>query len=182
MIVLEEIRKAYDLNSVLICPHYSPALFNERSIPDILMETNRRGIVAKGFFDRCDYRLSNSELVVEIPFSESGVGFVCDAKTPELMEKLILQEYGTKISVRINRMQDFDPDEYASSVRSQIQALSREAAKAEAQYVQMQQAQQYQPESAPVQEEKDEESKDPKNAKEKKKDSKDADGGRSGGA
>ena len=45
----EEIRVAYELNSVRICPVYNAALFDVSQIPDLLMETNRRGIVAKGF-------------------------------------------------------------------------------------------------------------------------------------
>ena len=44
----EEIRKVYQLNSVRICPRYDSSLFNESRIPDLLMETNRRGIVANG--------------------------------------------------------------------------------------------------------------------------------------
>ena len=52
----EEIRVAYDLASVRICPIYDAALFDVSQIPDLLMETNRRGIVARGFFDHCEYR------------------------------------------------------------------------------------------------------------------------------
>ena len=63
----EEIRKAYDLNAVRICPRYASEFFGIAQIPDLLMETNRRGIVANGFFNQCDYRLANGELNIEIP-------------------------------------------------------------------------------------------------------------------
>ena len=49
----EEIRQTYELNMVRLCPRFPSACFSIDSIPDILIETNRRGIVAKGFFDHC---------------------------------------------------------------------------------------------------------------------------------
>ena len=66
----EEIRVAYDLNAVRILPRYRADLFGRERIPDLLMETNRRGIVANGFFNRCDYTLSGGTLNIEIPISE----------------------------------------------------------------------------------------------------------------
>ena len=70
-LIEEEIRKAYQLNMVRIRPNYPSAQFDVDCIPDLLMETNRRGIVANGFFNRCDYRFSGGILNVEIPFSDS---------------------------------------------------------------------------------------------------------------
>ena len=63
------IRKAYDLNFVRIFPHYPNATFTEANVPDLLAETNRMGIVANGFFNRCHYRLDGNRLDIEIPFS-----------------------------------------------------------------------------------------------------------------
>ena len=85
----EEIRVAYDLNSVRICPVYNAALFDVSQIPDLLMETNRRGIVAKGFFDRCEYRLTENTLDIDIPFTNAGIELIKSAETPRLMEKLV---------------------------------------------------------------------------------------------
>ena len=85
----EEIRVAYDLNSVRICPVYESSLFDLSQIPDLLMETNRRGIVAKGFFDRCEYRLSGNVLDIEIPFGNAGIELIESAETPKLMQKLV---------------------------------------------------------------------------------------------
>ncbi|MBQ9132502.1 MAG: hypothetical protein IJX62_08555, partial [Clostridia bacterium] len=145
----EEIRKAYQLNAVRLCPTYPSRHFGVDRIPDLLMETNRRGIVANGFFHHGDYRVSETAITVEIPFSDGGVGLVCDARTPQLMEELIKKEFGVSIRVEIRRMQDYDPTAYESSVKAQIRELEREAARAEVQYQQMQQAQ-FQPEEAPA--------------------------------
>ena len=57
----EEVRAAYELNMVRIRPIYPAYLWNQDRIPDLLMETNRRGIVANGFFNHCEYHLSNGK-------------------------------------------------------------------------------------------------------------------------
>ena len=85
----EAVRQAYELNAVYIRPRYPSELFGQQCIPDLLIETNRQGIVAKGFFDRCSYRLSQNQLDIEIPFFKSGVDLIYDADTPKLMEKII---------------------------------------------------------------------------------------------
>ncbi|MBQ8214249.1 MAG: PolC-type DNA polymerase III [Clostridia bacterium] len=150
----EEIRTAYQLNAVRICPRYNSSFFDESRIPDLLMETNRRGIVANGFFNHCDYRYSDGVLNIEIPFSDSGVDLIYDAKTPQLMEEIVKEEYGLTVKVNIHRMEDFDPSMYQNSVASQIQQMSRDAAKAEVEYLRMQQSQ-YQTESSLSEEEKE---------------------------
>ena len=135
-----EICQSYELNSVRILPRYPSDCFGIDRIPDLLMETNRQGIVANGFFNRCEYRLSDGALQIEIPFSDGGVGLVCDAKTPKLMEDLLAREYGVKIEVRITRMRDFDPMELASSMQNQVSILEKEAARAEEEYLRAQSA------------------------------------------
>ncbi len=143
----EEIRTTYDLRHVRIFPHYPASEFGYDRIPDLLMETNRRGIVARGFFDHCDYRLNGSTLQIGIPFTNSGVGLVQDAKTPQLMEQILEQEYGVLIKVELQQLKGYDPSEYQSQVQNQILEMGREAAKAEAEYHRMQQEQAF-PEAA----------------------------------
>ncbi|MBQ9796732.1 MAG: PolC-type DNA polymerase III [Clostridia bacterium] len=151
----EEIRQAYELNMVRICPRYDAALFDVSQIPDLLTETNRQGIVANGFFNHCEYRLSGNQLDIEIPFTNSGVKLIYDAETPKLMEKLAQEIYGVHLQVQIHQMKDFDPLEYQSSVQSRMQEMSREAAKAEVQYQNMQRTQAEQDFSTPQEEEKE---------------------------
>ena len=137
----EEIRAAYDLNMVRILPHYPTETFHTERVPDLLIETNRRGIVANGFFNHCEYRYSDGVLTVEIPFTESGVNLVCDAKTPQLMEEIVREEFGVSIKVVIHRMEGYDSNQYQSAFAAQMEQLSRDAAKAEIEYHRAQQAQ-----------------------------------------
>ncbi len=138
----EEIRTVYQLNMVRICPRYPSEAFSDESIPDLLIETNRRGIVANGFFNHCHWRLVDHTLSIEIPFSESGVDLIYDAKTPSLMEEIVREEYDVQIKVNIQKMRDYDPMEYQNSVESQLRDMQRDAARAEEEYQRMQQAQQ----------------------------------------
>ena len=137
----EEIRAAYELNSVRICPKYPSELFDIEQIPDLLMETNRRGIVANGFFNRCDYRLSGGVLSIEIPFTQSGVELIYNAETPKLMQELLLSEFGVRVQVEIRRMEHFDPSEFQNPLQSRLEEMGREAARAEVHYHAMLEAQ-----------------------------------------
>ena len=130
----EEIRVAYDLNSVRICPVYGAALFDVSQIPDLLMETNRRGMVAKGFFDHCEYRLSGNVLDIDIPFTNAGINLIESAETPRLMEKLVKETYGVTLQVRLHTLKGFDPGDYQDALQDRIQQMSRDAARAEVQY------------------------------------------------
>lgn len=130
----EEIRAAYELNSVRICPKYPSALFDVDQIPDLLMETNRRGIVANGFFNRCDYRLSGGVLSIEIPFTQSGVELIYNAETPKLMQEILFSEFGVHVQVEIRRMENFDPSEFQNPLQARLEEMGREAARAEVQY------------------------------------------------
>ncbi|MBQ9773488.1 MAG: PolC-type DNA polymerase III [Clostridia bacterium] len=137
----EEIRVAYELNMVRICPRYNAALFGIGQIPDLLMETNRRGLVANGFFNRCKYRLEEGLLVVEIPFTEGGVGLLYDAKTPRVMEEILQNEFGISLRVEVRKMEGYDLSEYRQSMDERLSQLGKEAAEAEKAYVAMQREQ-----------------------------------------
>ena len=139
--VEEGIRRAYELNMVRICPRYPNAHFQKENIPDLLMETNRRGIVANGFFNRCDWKLTGGELEVFVPVAQSGVGLIYDAKTPKLMEEIIQNEFGDSISVKISSMDDDTLMAYQQNVRDQLAELGKEAAKAEKEYERVQHVQ-----------------------------------------
>ena len=151
----EEIRLVYELNMVRLLPRYAAACFSSDVIPDLLIETNRRGIVANGFFNHCDWRLNGDELRIDIPFSEGGVELIYDAKTPQLMEEIVREEYGVSIHVKIQKMADYDPNDYQNAVESQLRQMQRDAAKAEVDYHRMQQSQFDSEKRAPAAEEKE---------------------------
>ncbi|MBQ9760038.1 MAG: PolC-type DNA polymerase III [Clostridia bacterium] len=151
----EEIRQAYELNVMRFRPRYPNAHFDRAQIPDLLRETNRRGIVANGFFTRCDYRLSNDVLEISIPVAEGGVGLMYRAETPKLMEEIILEEFGDRIRVKIDSMDEQAIAEYNEAARQRQLELEKQAAKAEAEYIRMQHAQESRELGGPVEEEKE---------------------------
>ncbi len=101
-----EILKAYQLNMVKIMPHYHKELFDSDYIPELLRETESVGIVARGFFTKYRYNLSNGTLTIEIPFSENGVSLLYDARTPNVMEAIVFSEFGIRIKVNIVHTND----------------------------------------------------------------------------
>ena len=84
-----QVSEVYKLNSFKILPHYPSELFSYSYIPEILLESERVGIVAKGFFADYTYELNDSTLDIHIPFSKNGVMLLEDASTPSVIEKII---------------------------------------------------------------------------------------------
>ncbi len=104
----EGIKKAYQLNMVKIMPHYKSELFDESYIPELMKETEKIGIVAKGFFSNYRYRLEDNTLTVEIPFTKDGVNLLHDARTPAVMQAILFSEFGLQIKVNIIHTSDED--------------------------------------------------------------------------
>jgi DNA polymerase-3 subunit alpha (Gram-positive type) len=90
--VQEEIRKAYDLNRVKLLPKYPAELFSADYVPQLLVETEEVGIVAKGFFHRYKYKLDQGVLTVELPVIDAGILLMEDARTPQIMENILFSE------------------------------------------------------------------------------------------
>ncbi len=101
-----EIAKAYELNWVKILPHYPSELFDSSYVSELLRETECIGIVAKGFFSKYRFQLEENTLTVEIPFNENGVALLYDARTPEVMQGILLSEFGLHIKVNIVHTND----------------------------------------------------------------------------
>ena len=101
-----EISKAYELNMVKLLPHYPSALFDSDYIPQLLRETENIGIVARGFFSKYRFNLENNTLTIEIPFTENGVRLLYDARTPDVMQGILMSEFGIHIKVNIVHTED----------------------------------------------------------------------------
>jgi DNA polymerase III alpha subunit (gram-positive type) len=101
-----EIRHAYELNMVKILPHYPEELFDSDYISELMRETETVGIVARGFFSKYRYNLTDGTLTIEIPFSEGGISLLYDARTPAVMEAIIFSEFGIRIKVNIVHTSD----------------------------------------------------------------------------
>ena len=87
------IAKAYQLNMMKIMPHYPAELFSESYVPQLMKETEKVGIVARGFFSKYRYKFDDSTLTIEIPFSKDGVSLLHDARTPAVMQAIILSTW-----------------------------------------------------------------------------------------
>ena len=96
-----EIREAYDLKYMKIMPKYNSNLFDYRYFEQILIEAERVGIVARGFFSSCDYRIEGDKITVTIPFEKGGVALLKNAETPTIIENIIFSEFSRKFKVNI---------------------------------------------------------------------------------
>ena len=96
-----EIKTAYSLNCVKLLPKYSASLFDKQYFPQILLETERVGIVARGFFASSDWEFKGDNITVTIPFVSGGVKLLENANTPKIIENIIFSEFGLKYNVNI---------------------------------------------------------------------------------
>ncbi len=102
----KDIARAYELNWVKLLPHYPAHLFDADYVSELLKETECVGIVARGFFNKYRYIYEDKTLTVEIPFASDGVKLLCDARTPEVMQGIIMSEFGLAIKVNIIHTED----------------------------------------------------------------------------
>ncbi len=103
----EGIRVSYALASVRILPVYDPSFFSYDYLPQVLLETERVGSVARGFFNHYECTMEGTEILIKIPFSPDGVAFVCDAKTPRIIENIIKSEFGLTYHVTLDNSANY---------------------------------------------------------------------------
>ena len=96
-----EIAKAYELNHVRILPKYPSHLFTQGYIPELLEETQRIGIVARGFFYSYRGTLEGNRLIIEMPYVSESLLLMEVGKTPEVIEGIIRSEFGLSVKVSI---------------------------------------------------------------------------------
>ena len=94
--------EAYKIQFCKILPQYTSDLFHTDYIPEVLLEAERVGVVAKGFFGDYEYSFDdNDDLHIKIPFVQDGISLLERANTPNVIEKIIESEFGIKLSVYI---------------------------------------------------------------------------------
>ena len=130
----EEIAKAYELNYVKLLPHYPSELFTASYVPELLKETERVGIVAKGFFRSYRYELKENDLIIRIPFTEAGIRLIRDARTPEIMGVILHSEFGLDIRVSIEIAEDFNEDMMSENQAERLAAMDKQILEADRQY------------------------------------------------
>ncbi len=129
----EQVAEVYQLTYFKILPHYPEELFSERYIPELLKETERVGVVARGFFSSYRYELDEETLRVTIPFNEMGVGLLEDAMTPKVMENILMSEFSVKRRVVLEH-DPFRNDSVSDSYLAKLELIDRQILSAEKQY------------------------------------------------
>ncbi len=132
--VEEEIACAYELNYVKFLPHYPTELFTDAYVPELLRETERVGVVARGFFGSFRHTLTEGELRIEIPFIREGVMLLTDAHTPDIMSRILRSEFGLDIRVTVENSEDMQTEALSENQQRRLDALDREIAAADRDY------------------------------------------------
>ena len=149
------IASAYDLRYFKILPKYPEQLLTYDYIPQILIETETIGIVAKGFFGDYTYTFNGDKLDISIPFTKGGVMLLQNADTPRVIENIIFSEFERRVSVSISHTKE-DDGGYSDFMKRELEALDKHLMNAQVQYDKYQAQRGYENEqsSAPVEDDK----------------------------
>ena len=128
-----EVSKAYDLSYFRLYPKYPSELFGYSYVPEILLETERKGTVAKGFFSEYTYELDEDKLTVYIPFEADGINLLHDAKTPSVISEIIESEFDIKLEVSVE-YSGTTARESEESARRRLEEIDRQLLEAERSY------------------------------------------------
>lgn len=105
------------------------------TLPISSWETERTGIVARGFFGNYRYRLNGDKLTFEVPFSDGGVYLLEDAKTHEVMENILRSEFGLNFHVSIEHSDAFPKNSAGQGlIDGRLQVLDSELVTANTEY------------------------------------------------
>ncbi len=129
----KEVAEAYELTYFRLFPKYNATLFGDSYIPEILLETERQGVVARGFFTEYTYKLEGDKLTVFIPFDEGGRSLLEDAKTPSVISDIINAEFGVSVSVKLE-YSGTTVRESDESFRQRLEEIDRQLLEAEKSY------------------------------------------------
>ena len=129
----EAIKETYKLQLCKILPKYKSEQFSYDYVPQVIIEAERVGMVAKGFFGAYSYTLNSDSLTIIIPFTQGGVSLLENAQTPKVIEKIIESEFGIKISVSIKN-DGRTKMEMSSNYKNRVEELDRQIISAEQRY------------------------------------------------
>ena len=129
----DQVAQIYQLAYFKIFPHYPSELFTEAYISQLLQETERVGVVARGFFSSYDYTLTDRELTIRIPFSAQGVDLLKDAMTPSVMENILFSEFSIRRKVSIQE-DPYRSEEPSDSLLEKLERIDRQILAAEKEY------------------------------------------------
>ncbi len=129
----EDVAKVYQLAHFKILPHYPSELFSEAYIPQLLLETERVGVVARGFFSSYSAALTEDTLTIRIPFAEQGLGLLENAMTPQVIEKILLSEFSVHRRVLLEK-DPYREHTMSEDYRQKMEMMDRQIRDAEREY------------------------------------------------
>ncbi len=129
----DSIKDVYQLQFCKIMPQYPRELFSYDYIPEVLLEAERVGLVARGFFGNYKYTLDGKNLTVTIPFTKYGIMLLENAQTHTVIEKIISSEFGIDIHVEICHDGRTEM-EMSSNYAQRVEELDRQISTAEKRY------------------------------------------------
>ena len=130
----EQVSEAYKLTYFKIFPSYPSELFSERYVPQLLRETERVGVVARGFFSSYDYSLNDNELTIDIPFAQQGVELLENAMTHKVIENILYSEFSVRRKVTLRHDPYRTIDDVPSSFKEKLDRIDRQIQNAEKEY------------------------------------------------
>ena len=129
----EGVKKAYNLQMCKLKPHYPKETFYNEYIRQILLEAEREGTVARGFFGRYNYSVDENVITVKIPFSEYGIDLLECAKTPSIIENIIKSEFDLVYKVVIEQNGE-DVMRMSNEYISRLEDIDRQISDAQKNY------------------------------------------------
>lgn len=119
-----ELCSAYSMNYVKILPKYPCELLRREYIPQVLIEAERTGIVARGFFSDYSYEFDGAALIIDLNTCQGGVDLMNDYKTPQIIERIIYSEFG--VSVRASIVCTSPTNGYSEAILKEYEAIDTE--------------------------------------------------------
>ncbi len=124
-----EIQKVYELSHVRLLPRYPAEFFTESYIPELVAETERIGIVARGFFHTYEAHVAGDLLTFEMPYMDESLLLFELGKTHEVISGIIRSEFGLNYRVEI-RHSDALASGYLTQQTDELAAWQEQIARA----------------------------------------------------
>ena len=104
----EECRELYDADSFKILPHFPASEFTIERFSEISAEAAICGAVTNGFFVNAEFFDDGKTITASLPFCESGIDFVRNADTEQILENILFSRYATERDVKIVAAQNIE--------------------------------------------------------------------------
>ena len=121
----EQIRKAYEISFVKILPRYDGSLFSYDYFREIIREAEQTGDVARGFFSEYTYEIDDNIITIELPFPKSGIDFLTQCKTQDLIKNIIYSEFSLIYEVKFE-FTEVDEAEFGNIFDEELKVIDKQ--------------------------------------------------------